>query len=164
MCWGDNIEGQLGVGTGGNKDIPTLVTGITTATKIALGSDHSCAVLEDSKIKCCGSNGHGQLGNDGNTGSYNTPVQVLGITTATNVALGGDHSCALLMDATVTLLGKEPMGTARRWDNRPEKFPRHYGQRHHNGDGHCSKPRSWVCGIGGRNGPMLRIKPLWVAG
>ena len=110
MCWGDNIEGQLGVGTGGNKDIPTLVTGITTATKIALGSDHSCVVLEDSKIKCWGSNGHGQLGNDGNTGSYNTPVQVLGITTATNVVLGGDHSCALLMDATVTCWGRNQWG------------------------------------------------------
>jgi alpha-tubulin suppressor-like RCC1 family protein len=63
------------------------VSGITTATSIALGGYHSCAVLTDGTMKCWGYNGNGELG-DGTTTDRTTPVEVSGITTATSIALG----------------------------------------------------------------------------
>ena len=66
---------------------------------IALGDSHCGAMLTDGKVKCWGSNINGQLG-DGTTTSSTTPVEVTGIITmATSVALGGSHSCVVLMDA-----------------------------------------------------------------
>ena len=41
---------------------PLEVTGIATATGIALGGTHSCALLNDGKVMCWGTNYYGQLG------------------------------------------------------------------------------------------------------
>ena len=74
-----------------------------TATSIALGGSHSCALLTGGAIKCWGDNRLGQLG-DGTTTDSTGPVDVSGITTVTSLALGGDfagHSCALLTGGTI---------------------------------------------------------------
>ena len=44
------------------------------AIQIALGSKHSCALLNSGIIKCWGDNEFGQLGY-GNTVNTNTPIQ-----------------------------------------------------------------------------------------
>ena len=67
-CWGGNNVGQLGLGhryTIGDGEQPrdvdfTHVGG--RAVGLALGSDFSCALLEDGKIRCWGYNRYGQLG------------------------------------------------------------------------------------------------------
>ena len=51
-CWGDNSNGQLGDGTNTSTSVPTTVTGISTATQVATGWGHSCALLSDATIKC----------------------------------------------------------------------------------------------------------------
>nr|BDT28792.1 hypothetical protein BHI3_22580 [Bacteriovorax sp. HI3] len=59
-CWGKNDVGQLGLGTVS----PTgsgFVTGISGATKLALGNKHTCAITP-SGTYCWGSNEFGQLG------------------------------------------------------------------------------------------------------
>jgi hypothetical protein len=53
------------------------VSGITTATSIAIGYYHSCALLSGGTIKCWGKNSRGQLG-DGTTTDSATPVDVIG--------------------------------------------------------------------------------------
>jgi alpha-tubulin suppressor-like RCC1 family protein len=52
MCWGSGNFGQLGDGTSytNNQPTPVEVSDITTATSIALGYKHSCAVLTDGKV------------------------------------------------------------------------------------------------------------------
>jgi len=71
-CWGENSYGQLGLGDiinrgdnssemGDNLTIVDLGSG-RTATAIAAGSDHTCAILDNASIKCWGSNISGELG------------------------------------------------------------------------------------------------------
>ena len=117
-CWGHNEHGQLGNGqSGDNADstvadstVPVAVLNITDATQITTGSNHSCALRQTGTITCWGSNGRGQLGN-GQSGYISTvPGAVLGITDATQITAGGDHTCALLQTGTITCWGENIYG------------------------------------------------------
>ena len=57
MAWGDNNFGQCSV--------PALPAG-QRFVEVAAGGSHSCAILDNSEMKCWGENGFGQLG-QGNT-------------------------------------------------------------------------------------------------
>ena len=85
------------------------VSGISTATAVTAGIDHTCALLVDNSVKCWGSNGSGQLG-DGTTSRRLTPVSVSGISTATAVTAGIFHTCALLADNSVKCWGENGLG------------------------------------------------------
>lgn len=71
-CWGRNGGGQLGLGDtvdrgdGANEMgdlLPTVDLGTgRSAVKLSAGLEHSCALLDDSKMKCWGDNLFGQLG------------------------------------------------------------------------------------------------------
>ena len=110
-CWGYNGNGRLGDGTITDSSVPVQVSGLTTATQVSSGQAHSCATLTDGTVWCWGAKGYGQLG-DGTTtpdGSA-VPVQVSGITTATQVICSQDHSCATLADGTVWCWGLNDEG------------------------------------------------------
>ena len=138
-CWGYNSSGQLGNGQSGDdwydrsadSAVPVEVAGIKDATAITAGYEHSCALHQDGTISCWGENDYGQLGNgqSGDTGessdpiyedgdiSYfpieiesSLPVKVKGITNATAIAIGGEHSCALHEDGTISCWGNNEEG------------------------------------------------------
>jgi hypothetical protein len=110
-CWGYNPEGELGIPPGQPSVHPTPVTvpGITTATQVAVGRNHTCAVLTDGTVRCWGDGTSGQLGN-GSTVSSSTPVQVSGITTATKIVASDLHTCALLAFGSVMCWGSNSFG------------------------------------------------------
>lgn len=74
-----------------------------------LGTNHSCVVMSDGKVRCWGDNGYGNLG-DGTLVDKLTPVEVSSITTATAVASASQFSCALLSDSTVKCWGLNTSG------------------------------------------------------
>jgi alpha-tubulin suppressor-like RCC1 family protein len=60
LCWGRNIEGQLGLGDDAIRETPTLVgSGYGNA---AVGRFTTCAVREGGSLECTGDNRAGQLG------------------------------------------------------------------------------------------------------
>jgi len=110
-CWGLRTAGQLGNGnTNAFSDIPVAVRGISTATAVAAGGEHSCALLTGGAVQCWGDNSWGQLGDGSSTEYSSTPVPVTGISTATALALAGQHSCALLASGAVRCWGNNAYG------------------------------------------------------
>ena len=92
-CWGSNQNGDLGDGTGVERDTPVAVSGLVGATAIAGGGDggtgsHACALLPDWTVACWGG------------GAY-APVAVMGLTGATAIAAGGGQSCAIVAGSAV---------------------------------------------------------------
>lgn len=76
----------------------------TVPTAVELGGNTSCAILDDTTVKCWGDNSRGQIG-DGTAQERRKPVAVPGLVGVTAMSLGQLHSCALLQDQTVKCWG-----------------------------------------------------------
>ncbi|RYX78238.1 hypothetical protein EON76_06670, partial [bacterium] len=71
-CWGRNQYGQLGAINGSNygdqpntmgDNLPFVDFGASrTVSKMSIGANHACVILDDQSIKCWGRNQYGQLG------------------------------------------------------------------------------------------------------
>jgi alpha-tubulin suppressor-like RCC1 family protein len=128
-CWGYNYDGQLGLGDqnyrgdnpgemGANLPAVDLGAGVT-ATAIAAGSNHTCALLSMGAVKCWGYNFHGQLGlgdqdfrGDGpdEMGGSLPSVNLGSGVTARAIAAGFNHTCALLSTGVVKCWGRNDEG------------------------------------------------------
>jgi alpha-tubulin suppressor-like RCC1 family protein len=131
-CWGDNTQGQLGLGDTSPRgeaaaDTPDKLTAIDlgghTAKQIAAGAFHTCAILDDDNVKCWGGNAHGELGLGDATARGTTAGQMgaslpelsLGVgRTVKTLRAGGSatfgHTCAILDDATMKCWGANAYG------------------------------------------------------
>ena len=116
-CWGANTSGQTGGGTSGSYRTISGTAGDPlsrqTATHIAAGEEHTCAILTDKTVKCWGANRYGQTGG-GTSGSYRTISGTAGDPlsgqTATHIATGGSHTCVILTDKMVKCWGRNGSG------------------------------------------------------
>ena len=85
-CWGDNLEGRLGVGGSsftrrGWNTKPSPPKGDLRLTMISAGDYHTCGVTTDGAVYCWGGNNEGQLG-IGTTKGKNEPVRVSAVRVA----------------------------------------------------------------------------------
>ncbi len=116
-CWGAAEDGQLGNLDGDDENAAQAVYGVTTAVGVSAGGLISCMLLVDGQVRCCGDNTDGALG-DGlsehyDCGGYDcgpAPVSVAGLQTATQIAAGAWHACALLADTTLRCWGDNEGG------------------------------------------------------
>lgn len=119
-CFGNNIHGQLGIGS-------LTATGTTAAQMTSLpavkfksgrtpidlysGGYHNCAILDDYSVSCWGKNSYGQLAlgkSDDTGGKAYTALDTIDFKTTakvTKLALGENHSCALFEDSTLKCWG-----------------------------------------------------------
>jgi alpha-tubulin suppressor-like RCC1 family protein len=110
-CWGRDDVGQLGDDAAlADSATPVLVSGITTATQIAAGANHTCARLSDSNVQCWGSDSNGQLGDSAAIADSATPVAVSGLTTAVSIGAGDRHSCAFISATSIKCWGADDVG------------------------------------------------------
>ena len=77
FCWGQNLSGQLGVGTTQNRSTPTAVAGSVRFTRVEAGGALTCGFATDGFEYCWGLNQSGQIG-DGSRTNRSSPVRVTG--------------------------------------------------------------------------------------
>lgn len=136
-CWGANWFGQLGSGDptrpaasaavvlAASKDdetnvsdewtsVPVPVPGLKHQRQITAGRNHTCALGEDKRVRCWGSNEFGQLGTPdvgaAESAWRTTPEVVEGLGDVERISAGADFTCALLENRTVACWGVN-------WDN-----------------------------------------------
>jgi alpha-tubulin suppressor-like RCC1 family protein len=115
-CWGLGTSGQMGDVSFTNNTTPNKVYGIASGVvSVTAGGAHACALGSDGRVGCWGSNAFGQLGNP--TGALNEAptanrpyVQLVNGITASAISAGGNHTCALLTNATVNCWGSNVYG------------------------------------------------------
>ena len=128
-CWGKNNYGQLGQGNtndlgdaasemGNNLTAVDLGTD-KSALQVVTGADHTCALLDDSTVKCWGYNAYGQLGRgttdaigdaSGEMGDNLTAIDLGSGRTAVEIAAGKYHTCARLDNSSVKCWGRNDQG------------------------------------------------------
>ena len=116
ICWGFNASGQLGYGgtadVGDNEtpgQVGPVAVGGHGVVAVAGGTGHTCAVLDDGTVRCWGFGANGRLGY-GSTGNVASaaaaPAVKLGAgRTASAIAAGDAHSCAILDNGAVRCWG-----------------------------------------------------------
>jgi alpha-tubulin suppressor-like RCC1 family protein len=110
MCWGSNSNGVLGLGPSDGAapslSLVPLSLDVGAVTALALGGLFGCALTSDGGISCWGDNSNSELGRAGGAGAYDpTPLPVNLPGTATAIATGIDHGCAILTDHSVVCWG-----------------------------------------------------------
>ena len=98
-CWGSNYYGALGLGDEAARTTPTPVPGLRDVTQIATGWA-TCALLRNGHVSCWGDWDPGA--GDPRTIGSKSPLEVLGIADAVQVAVGRSHSCARRASGAVT--------------------------------------------------------------
>lgn len=117
-CWGANQYGQLGDGSVSPFKGNVTVAGLgADVRQVGTGIGHSCALLAGGAVKCWGSNEFGQLGN-GTTTTSAKPVSVIGLSRpASELSVGGYHTCARLDNNQIYCWGRGSKGQLGNGDN-----------------------------------------------
>jgi alpha-tubulin suppressor-like RCC1 family protein len=109
-CWGNNSNGQLGVGNTIHSNTPVFVSGVSGATKVSVSNAHTCAVSNSGSAYCWGYNAFGQLGNSTNTNS-STPVTVSTLSVGVlSISAGYYYSCAVMTSGALKCWGRNDSG------------------------------------------------------
>ena len=130
-CWGYNGRGQLGLGDGQNRgdqpnemgsNLPRVNLGSQrTVVQVVVGAEHSCARLDNNKVKCWGGNTSGQLGlglgaldsrgdEPGEMGGNLSPVDLGSDSVVVDLAAGSYHTCARFVNGGVKCWGNNDFG------------------------------------------------------
>ena len=107
--WGNNSDGQLGIGDNVSKTYPIKVMEIENAIDVSVGYYDTVVVKKDGTVWSWGYNGYGQLG-DGTSSSRTSSVQVIRqdgapLTKIVKVSAGNYRTVALDEDGNVWVWG-----------------------------------------------------------
>jgi alpha-tubulin suppressor-like RCC1 family protein len=110
QCWGSNTKGQLGDGTQANSATVVSVSNLSNVRSLAANAQFNCAAQTSGLVNCWGSNTLGQLGTGNSVDLLKPATPVVNISSATRVAAGAAHACALLADGSIQCWGSNQLG------------------------------------------------------
>ena len=109
--FGSNAYGELGDGTTLADNSPVLLTGLPShVIQVAAGFETSAALLANGTVWTWGDNNYGGLGYSSPSGIVDTPHQVPGLPTITQIALGTGDSYAVAANGSVWAWGDNTYG------------------------------------------------------
>jgi hypothetical protein len=104
FCWGYDVTY---VEDGGTTSVAAAPQGTEGAVEVQIGYAALCARLADGAVTCWGTNGFGELGFPSDGLAHGpTPIALPSGRAATHLAVGEQHVCAILDDATVACWGQ----------------------------------------------------------
>jgi alpha-tubulin suppressor-like RCC1 family protein len=109
-AWGDNNNGNLGIGAVTTAVVPVQVGTDTTWSSISAGYAHTLATKTDGTLWAWGYNGWGQLGRGADSTSYNLPTPVGTDTNWLSVKTFSSHTGALKTNGTLWMFGSNSRG------------------------------------------------------
>jgi len=124
LCWGNNSDGQLGIGLPGDQNMPMEVSENPGWSAVSAGVHHTCGIL-DTAVWCWGKNSEGQLGN-GTYDSSDIPVQIYDTgeeKTWLDVSCGSKHTCAVTDGREIYCWGNNDSGQLGNGTNTPSPVP-----------------------------------------
>lgn len=95
LAWGDNSQGQLGVGDTNKHIGPVVVMGLSNVQAIAAGGFHGMALRADGRVWTWGSGGSSQLGNQDSENLQTIAQRVRGLLNVKTISAGRYNSLAL---------------------------------------------------------------------
>src|SRR5690606_20566831 len=115
--WGDGNGGRLGYGNTENIGDDEFTVSITdvmvggAVLEVVAGGSHTCARLDNGKVRCWGNGGVGQLGygNTSNIGDDEAPQSAGDVpvgAAVTSLAAGYQHTCAITASGTARCWGR----------------------------------------------------------
>ena len=126
--WGNNEDGQLGVGNTNNRVVPTLVTGLLktkSVLQVAAGFEYTACLTADGLLYICGNGVNGQLGL-GDTEDRVAPTLVRGELQGRKVqqvAAGAFHTVCVTGDGAVFAFGDNVKGQLGFGDTEDRNVP-----------------------------------------
>ncbi len=104
-CWGWNYEHLFGTWDGEFSATPREIAGLENVQRLAIGGALACALMTSGHVKCWGYGTGGRLGDGQALHVSTTPVDVVGVSDAIDIAANGLVGCAVLGDGRVTCWG-----------------------------------------------------------
>ena len=126
-CWGDNSQGQLGLGDTTSRYLSTVMGDslnsvnlgtAVTAIQVGVGNQFACALTNTRTVKCWGDNQFGQLGIGSTSDIGDASGEMAGSLTSVDLngaavremAVGYQHVCVLTSTGLVKCWGKNDAG------------------------------------------------------
>lgn len=110
-CWGDNGNGQLGIGTTGEGvGEPTAIDTEILFERVDAGTRHACGLTPAGAAYCWGNDDSGQLGTGSAGDPEPRPVAVAGGLSFRQVSAGGDVTCGVTDEGTAYCWGNDGNG------------------------------------------------------
>ncbi|MEW6777548.1 MAG: hypothetical protein AB1405_14720, partial [Bdellovibrionota bacterium] len=110
-CWGEGGQGQLGSSGTFDTNFPSQeVTGATDWAQVSAGRNYSCAVKTGGSLWCWGTNGSGQLGNNGTVPAPSPAREASLSSDWAQVSAGLTHTCAVKTGGTLWCWGQNQKG------------------------------------------------------
>lgn len=117
-CWGQNRDGQLGLGDDTPRNTPARVDPGALYRAVATGVAHTCALRVDGSVWCFGANQFGQLGQGHLTPSWlPVPIDLPG--RVTQLSSGSNTACAVLESGELYCWGRNWEGNIGLGDTHP---------------------------------------------
>jgi len=114
-CWGRGANGAVGHASMADALVPASISIGVEVVQLAAGGQHTCARAADGSVRCWGRAGQGELGygNLQNIGDTETPASAGSVSvgfTASHIATGDEHTCAVAPTGEVNCWGRNSSG------------------------------------------------------